>query len=383
MESENLKKPESIFDQTLSNKREGSTYHRAVRWWLIAGLVLVLGQVVIGGITRLTESGLSITEWKPITGAVYPSSEAEWMVEFEKYKASPQYEIIFADISMEDFQFIYFWEWFHRQWARMMGLIFAIGFIFFSWKGWLDKALNKRLGVVVLLAALAASFGWIMVASGLIERPWVNAYKLTMHLAIALCVFSYLLWTTFKVWIPNLVGFPHQKLKKPVIVLLIVLTVQLLLGGIMSGTKAALFYPQWPDMAGSFIPTTLLKSEMWTVENFVEYDKGPFLSALVQFLHRITAYSLIIIGLWIIIITSKLSVSRQFKFANTLLITMLSIQVLLGIFTLINSHGEVPVGLGVAHQTGAIFLLGASLYLAYLLWPGKVLKPVEKSVENS
>lgn len=382
MESGSFEKINFSDQEIYSNSRKGNTYHAAVRWWLIAGLVLVLGQVVIGGITRLTESGLSITEWKPITGAVYPTSEAAWAEEFDKYKASPQYEIIFADISMDDFKFIYFWEWFHRQWARMMGLVFAIGFVFFSYKGWLDKALNKRLGIVVLLAALAASFGWIMVASGLIERPWVNAYKLTMHLAIALCVFSYLLWTTFKVCFPDLTGFPQQKLKSPIRLLLIVLVLQLLLGGVMSGTKAALSYPSWPDMGGAFIPDLLLKSDYWTVENFVEYDKGPFLTTLVQFLHRMTAYSLIIIGLYVVWISFKQTISARFRSANWMLITMLTIQVILGILTLLTSIGEVPVGLGVAHQTGAIFLLGICLYMAYLVWPGKVLRPVDKSVEN-
>lgn len=368
--------------EPFANERSGRTYHPAVRFWLIAGLVLVLGQVVIGGITRLTESGLSITEWKPLAGAVYPSSEAEWTVEFEKYQNSPQYELIFADISMDDFKFIYFWEWFHRQWARMMGLVFAIGFIFFSYKGWLDRALNKRLGVVVLLAALAASFGWIMVASGLIERPWVNAYKLTVHLSIALCVFSYLLWTTFKVWRPNVCGFPQQKLKSSLRVFMVVLVIQLLLGGIMSGAKAALFYPEWPDMAGSFVPDVLLKTNSWTVENFVNYDKGPFLSALVQFCHRMTAYALVFIGLWIFWTRRKQFVSKAFATGSVLLISMLGIQVLLGIATLVSSLGEVPVGLGVAHQTGAIFLLGITLFLAYQLWPGKPLRPVGKAVEN-
>lgn len=379
-----IKKRGSIGEKEPSqeNSSSKSLYHAAVRWWLIAGLVLVFGQIVIGGITRLTESGLSITEWKPLSGAVYPSSAAEWQVEFEKYQDSPQYEMIFADISMEEFQFIYFWEWFHRQWARMMGLVFAVGFAIFSYKGWLDKALNKRLGVVVLLAALAASFGWIMVASGLIERPWVNAYKLTMHLSIALCVFAYLLWTTFKVWKPYVEGFPQQKLKSGVRLLLFVLVIQLILGGIMSGAKAALVYPTWPDMGGSFIPEVLLKSSNWTVENFVEYDAGPFLSALVQFLHRMTAYSLIIIGLWVIYRSFNQSISPSYRRANILLISMLAIQVLLGIATIVKSVGEVPVDLGVAHQAGAIFLLTFVLYLAYHLWPGQPLKTVEKSVDN-
>ena len=177
--------------------KSASGYPRSVQLWLIVGLIMVVGQIVIGGITRLTESGLSITEWKPLSGAMPPLNEADWAVEFGKYQESPQYAKIFADISLSDFKFIYFWEWFHRQWARTMGLAFIVGFLVFWRKGYLNPPLMRRLGVVVLLAALAASFGWIMVASGLIDRPWVNAYKLTLHLALGLSLFAYLLWVTF------------------------------------------------------------------------------------------------------------------------------------------------------------------------------------------
>ena len=377
MERANLDK-HHVFE----NERNGKSYHRFVRWWLLAGIVLVIGQVAIGGITRLTESGLSITEWKPITGAVYPGNDQEWQIEFDKYKASPQYEIIFADISMADFKFIYFWEWFHRQWARMMGLIFAIGFTFFWWKGWLDKPLMKRLGVVVLLAVVAASFGWIMVASGLIERPWVNAYKLTMHLSIALMLFSYLLWTTFKVWQPKVLGFPQKRLKTPLLTLLVVLIFQILLGGVISGAKYALAYPTWPDMAGVYMPNVLLDSSQWTVENFVDYDKNPLLPALFQFAHRNTAYLLIIIALWFIFSSFRQPISKQFRTGNYLLIIMLIIQIGLGIATVMSSIGQVPVDLGVAHQVGAIGLLSILLYCCYQVWPGKPLRPVENSVEN-
>ncbi len=374
---------------TTTDKRQNSSpssnlgrFHPAIKWWLLAGVLLIIGQVVIGGITRLTESGLSITEWKPLRGAVYPRGEAAWQQEFEKYQASPQYAMIFADISMEDFKFIYFWEWFHRQWARMMGLIFAVGFAFFWRKGYFNAALMKRLGVVVVLAALTASFGWIMVASGLIERPWVNAYKLTLHLSVALLTFSYLVWTSLKVWLPKPDSFPQQALKKPLILLFFVLIIQILLGGVMSGAKFALAYPSWPDMAGKFIPDVLLNRAYWTVENFVNYDKNPFLPAFFQFMHRMTAYSLVIIGLYFSYTALKGPISQQFKQAVYLLISLLIIQVGLGIATLVSSKGQVPVSLGVAHQAGAIALLFSVLYCTYLLGPGRPLKPVEKLVDN-
>ncbi len=357
-------------------------YPRAVRWWLIVGLVMVVGQIVIGGITRLTESGLSITEWKPLSGAMPPLNEADWQLEFEKYQDSPQYEQIFADISMGDFKFIYFWEWFHRQWARFMGLVFVVGFVVFWRRGYLDPPLMRRLGVVVLLAALAASFGWIMVASGLIDRPWVNAYKLTAHLALGITLFSYLLWITLKVNRPRVRTYPQSvadKLRWP---LNILLGVQLLLGGVMSGAKAALPYPTWPDMNGKFIPSVLRDGSAWTVENLVYYEQSFFQPALFQFLHRMTAYALAVMVLYFAYRCWASLRTREVTRANVLLVSLLIIQVGLGIATVVNSIGQVPVGLGVAHQFTAIALVGTVVYLNYLIRPGRPLHPVEKAVEN-
>ncbi|CAH1001016.1 Heme A synthase [Neolewinella maritima] len=365
-----------------SNTRRGGRYARAVRIWLIVGLLMVVGQVVIGGITRLTESGLSITEWQPLSGAMPPLNAADWDVEFEKYQASPQYAKIFADISLADFKFIYFWEWFHRQWARTMGLVFVVGFLAFWRKKYLDPPLMRRLGVVVLLAALAASFGWIMVASGLIDRPWVNAYKLTLHLALGITLFSYLLWVTLQVSKPQLPGFPHSRVERLRWPLNILLGVQLLLGGVMSGAKAALPYPSWPDMNGKFVPTVLTDGSAWTVENLVYYEASLFQPALFQFLHRMTAYSLTIMVLYFAYRCWKTIRNRDMRRANTLLVSLLITQVVLGILTVTNSVGQVPVGWGVAHQFTAIALVATVVYINYLLRPGRPLRPVENTVEN-
>ena len=357
-------------------------YPRSVKIWLIVGLVMVVGQIVIGGITRLTESGLSITEWEVVSGAVPPLNDADWQLAFEKYQESPQYEKIFADISMADFKFIYFWEWFHRQWARTMGLVFVIGFVVFWRRGYLDRPLMRRLGVVVLLAALAASFGWIMVASGLIDRPWVNAYKLTLHLALGITLFSYLLWITLKVLQPARPVFPQAVVKKLLLPLNILLAAQLLLGGVVSGAKAALPYPTWPDMNGVFIPAVLLDGSNWTVENLVNYEQNLFQPALFQFMHRMTAYALAIMVLYFAYRLGKRSLTPGLRRANALLIILLITQVSLGILTVVNSQGQVPVGLGVAHQFTAIALVGTVIYLNYRFRPGRLLSPVEKIVEN-
>ncbi len=357
-------------------------YHRAVKIWLIVGLIMVVGQVVIGGITRLTESGLSITEWEVVSGTLPPLNEAQWNVEFDKYKASPQYKKVMDGISMSEFKFIYFWEWFHRLWARTMGLVFAIGFVIFWRKGWLDRPLMKRLGIVVLLAATAASFGWIMVASGLEDRPWVDAYKLTIHLSLGITLFSYLLWITLKVVNPKTRTFPQTTVDKWVWPLNIVLAIQLILGGIMSGARTALAYPTWPDMNGKFFPTVLADETMWTVDNLVNYDQSFFQPALIQFLHRMTAYALIILVIAFVFQAAKRLKSTEIPRVNVLLITLLIIQVILGIATVVSSKGQVPVGLGVAHQFTAITLAGVMVYLNYCFRPGKLLKGVDKTVEN-
>lgn len=340
-------------------------YPRAVKIWLMIGVFMVFMQVVIGGITRLTGSGLSITKWEIVTGTLPPMNAAQWEEEFELYKATPQYEKINEGMSMGEFKFIYFWEYFHRLWARLMGFVFAIPFFIFWARGMIDRPLMKRLGVVILLAALVASFGWIMVASGLIDRPWVNAYKLTMHLSLALILFSYLFWTTLRVIQPYSQVIHRPSLKKWAVAIGIVLGLQIVLGGIMSGMKAALYYPTWPDMNGSFFPAILFDASQWNVENFVDYDRGPFMSALVQAFHRTTAYILTIMILYFGYRALKEVSILRFRAGVWLLISVLIIQVTLGILTVVNSVGAVPVGLGVYHQAVAIILLASVLYVNY------------------
>lgn len=349
-----------------SSRIQVSTYSRTVRVWLIIGLVMIFFQIIIGGITRLTGSGLSITKWEIVTGTIPPLNDAQWIEAFDLYKATPQYQKINEGMDMGAFKFIYFWEYFHRLWARLMGFVFLIPFLFFLAKGRLKGPLFRKLVVVFLLAALVASFGWIMVASGLINRPWVNAYKLTMHLSLAIILFGYLLWTTLQTWFPFKWNIESRALYRLGLLLITVLGLQIILGGIMSGMKAALFYPTWPSMNGDFLPGVLLDRSMWTYENFIAYDKTPFMSAIIQFLHRNTAYLLIVIvGFFSVrgIKTWKFDFQKQIGPIGLLAVAF--IQVLLGIGTLIGSKGVVPVGLGVMHQAGAIILLTFALYSLY------------------
>lgn len=338
-------------------------YKKSVHIWLFTGLILLFLQVVIGGVTRLTESGLSIVEWEPISGAMIPTSEDAWQIEYDKYKDSPQYREINEGMSMADFKFIYFWEWFHRNWARFMGLVFAFPFIIFLARKYFDSPLIKRLIGVILLAGLAASFGWIMVKSGLDKRPWVNAYKLALHLCIAFVTFTYLLWTYLKTYDWRYVRidkFPMLALK----IFMILLWVQLFVGGVMSGMKAGIYYPTWPDLHGEMIPSILFDSSQWSYHNFNYYESSSFMPALIQVIHRSTAYILFGLGIWLGVRAFKLATMPLLRKCSIVFVAVLIWQVLVGIMTVISCKGEVPVSWGVLHQASALALLTAS-YVFY------------------
>lgn len=337
----------------------------AVKIWLIAGLVMIFLQVVIGGITRLTGSGLSITRWEVVRGTVPPLSEAKWEVEFELYKQTPQYHKINRGMSLDEFKFIYFWEYFHRLWARLMGLVFLFPFLWFLWRGMLSRQLFRNLLLVVALAGLEGFFGWAMVKSGLIYRPWVNAYNLTLHLCMALVIFGYLLWTTFIAFKPRPASISGaQSLHRFIWIVIAIAFFQIALGAMMSGSKAGLFYPTWPDMKGEFLPAVLRDPGAWKTDNFLNYDTNPFMPALIQFLHRNTAYVLTFMVLYFTWRSRSLNFPAMKK-GNIALVGLLFMQVILGIVTLVNSKSAIPVDLGVLHQAGAVLLFSAMLFVAY------------------
>ena len=356
--------PQSV---TFKDSSPYENIHKWVKFWLLVGLMMIFVQVVVGGITRLTGSGLSITKWDIVVGALPPLNAAQWTEAFDLYKDTPQYKKINEGISLSEFKFIYFWEYIHRLWARSMGFVFMIPFFIFLYKKWLPNVLIRRLGIVLLLAAIVASFGWIMVASGLVNRPWVNAYKLTGHLSLAFILYAYLLWTIFKVFFPNPRVINNSMLRNWAIGITGLISIQIILGGIMSGIKAGLFYPTWPDLNGEIIPAVLFHTNAWSVENIINYDTNSFMPALIQTLHRNTAYILTISILYFYKLCFPHFTNKLFKLALNLLIIVLITQFLLGIFTLINCKGSIPVGLGVLHQGGSLILLSFSLFINYLL----------------
>jgi heme a synthase len=356
----------TVEQPTLTNTATYRAPH-AVKVWLLIGLVMVFMQVFIGGVTRLTGSGLSITRWEVVKGTMPPLSAAAWDAEFELYKQTPQYQKINQGMRLSEFKFIYFWEYFHRLWARLMFFVFVFPFAWFVWKGMLSPQLRSRLVVVVLLAGLEGFFGWAMVASGLTKRPWVNAYNLTLHLCMALIIFGYLLWTYF-VAAQASRRFSVQSMawRRFGWSMIALIFVQIALGAMMSGSKAGLFYPTWPDMQGTYVPGLLLDGANWQAVHFVDYDTNPFMPALIQFLHRNMAYLITGLVMYFVWQTRGIAVNRLAN-ARLFLAGAVVLQVVLGIVTLVNCKAKIPVDLGVAHQAGAVLLFGVALFTQYQL----------------
>lgn len=364
----------------LNNKEAQARGRKWVAPWLFLGLVLVLGQIMIGGITRLTDSGLSITEWEVIKGTIPPLNEAQWQETFEKYKvgARHQFTIQNADMTLQEFKVIYFWEWFHRLWAKSMGFIFIFPFIIFLSRGYFSKQIVRRLGVVILLAASAAVMGWLMVDSGIqntqaelesdILRTRVSAYRLIIHLVIATALIGYLWWTYLIVKHPNKIGINLPKIKNFTWVLITMLIIQILLGGLVAGTKAGVVHPHFPAFVnGNNLVEQLMNKKEMNVDNFVDYEKYSSPKAWIQVSHRIGAYILVIMVLMLFNKLRKVEIPRKLMIGNYMLITLLIIQFLLGVLTIINYQNNAPLVLGVLHQAVALILFGAALYIVFLL----------------
>ena len=336
--------------------------------WLIAGFCMVFFQVIIGGVTRLTGSGLSITKWDIVTGTIPPLSEAKWQDEFSKYQQTPQYKQINQDMNLSEFKFIYFWEFFHRLNARMILVVFLTGLVFFLIKGWVTKDLILKLLFVFLWGVLIASLGWIMVASGLIDKPYVSPLKLSMHLCTALIILANLVWLSLYVLRDKAVHAIYAPRQKRIaIVVMVLLFVQLFLGGILSGMKAGLAYPTWPTMNGEWIPSALSTLPVkWG--GILYYDATAFWEAsLIQLLHRCTAYMLVIAVIYFYFQLRKLSSDRVFNFGVTLFPIAVLLQATLGIITVVHCVGHVPVLWGVLHQAGAMLLLADITFIFYHL----------------
>jgi cytochrome c oxidase assembly protein subunit 15 len=335
--------------------------------WLIAGCCMVFMQVIIGGVTRLTGSGLSITKWDIVTGTIPPLSENSWQNEFSKYRQTPQYRQINQDMTISEFKFIYFWEYFHRLNARLLGVVFLLGLFYFIYRRWIDRRLLARLSMLFLLGALIATLGWIMVASGLIDKPYVSPLKLSIHLFFALIILSYLVWLTIYVLRGDQVLIYAPKQKKMALAVMILLFAQLFIGGILSGTKAGLAYPTWPTMNGQWIPSALTQlPASWA--GILYYDPmAVWEKSFIQLLHRCTAYLLAAFVIYFFFQLRHLSRDPVFNTGVKLFPFAVLLQVTLGIITVLHCVGHVPVLWGVLHQAGAMLLLANTTFIYYHL----------------
>lgn len=319
-----------------------------VIYWLLTGCILIFIMVVVGGITRLTHSGLSISNYKLISGTIPPMNEVEWNAAFELYKQYPEYQKLNNNFDLKDFKDIYFWEWLHRVIGRFIGMVFLIPFLFFLIKKQLSKATIKKSIILLILGGFQGFLGWYMVKSGLVDNPDVSHYRLAAHLTTAFITFSYTFWVALDLMFPNKKEI-NKKLRNLIRLALGILILQIIYGAFVAGLDAGFMHNHWPMMnEGMFIHETVYIEQNPVYKNFIEGKSG------VQFVHRMLAYVVVLSILMIWYRTRKLELTQYQKKGTNLLLIMVGIQFLLGVLTLVL---QVPVWLGVAHQVGAFLLL--------------------------
>lgn len=346
---------------------ESSKHSKAVAIWLLIGVAMIMVQILLGGITRLTGSGLSITEWKLVTGALPPMNDAQWMAAFDKYQQTPQFRLLNFDFTLSDFKFIYFWEWFHRNWARLIGIVFAIPYFYFLIRRYFKPMMVQPLIILFLLGAIQGAIGWIMVASGLTgDAIYVKPAKLALHFVFALGLLSYTYWFALQLLVPAKEIRVHAKPAKLIKWLLLILLLQLAYGAFMAGNKGATAAPTWPDINGQFVPDGMIKSG----EGWLNWIDNPI---AIHFVHRGLGY-LLLIG--VLVLTVQLNQYRDASWvhkAKRWPLILVSLQVLLGILTVLSSTGIIPGVWGIfewmaqLHQLVAMLLLLSLIQLLYLI----------------
>ncbi|PQB02953.1 COX15/CtaA family protein [Aureitalea marina] len=327
--------------------------HKGVIYWLLAGCALIFTMVIVGGITRLTHSGLSMSDYNLITGTIPPMNEAEWQAAFELYQQYPEFQKINFNFTLEDFKQIYFWEWIHRVIGRLIGVVFIIPFLYFLVRKQLSKATIRKCLVLLFLGGFQGFLGWYMVKSGLVDRPDVSHYRLAMHLTTAFITFAYTLWVALDLIFPDKKPI-DRSMRKLIRWGLALLLVQIVWGAFVAGLDAGWIHNHWPKMSdGKWIHETVTIEQDPVWKNFVEGKSG------VQFVHRYMAYAVvgIIIAIWL---KGKKRVMTTFQSRGlNVLLGLVFIQFVLGVLTLLM---QVPVWLGVLHQVFAFLLLAAMTF---------------------
>lgn len=335
---------------------------KLVATWLLIGVGMTVIQIALGGITRLTGSGLSITEWKVITGALPPLSQQQWMLEFDRYRQTPQYHLLNFDFTLSDFKFIFFWEWFHRLWARTIGLVFAVGFVWFLVRKHFKKEMLNPLLILFLLGGLQGAIGWIMVKSGLTgDAIYVKPTRLALHFIFALGLLCYTFWFALKLLVKKEQFVYNRSLRKWNFRILILLVLQLLYGALMAGHKAATAAPTWPSINGYLLPPGLFKESPRAI-NFIDN------TTLIHFIHRGLAYLIfVLIIIWSVQLF-RTQGGTLFAKTRKLPLLIVCFQVILGIASVLSSTGIVPGHWGLFEWMAQLHQLTGMLLLLSLVW---------------
>jgi heme a synthase len=343
--------------------------NRAVAYWVLAGTGMLFIQVLLGGITRLTGSGLSITEWNVITGILPPLNHGQWLDEFDRYKRTPQFHLLNAGFTLSDFKFIFFWEWVHRFWARLVGIVFLVGFVLLIYKRKLKSEMIMPLLILFFLGLMQAVIGWIMVVSGLTgDALYVQPTKLALHFIFAIGLISYAFWYSLKLLFPVSRIRNVGRLRSFAVGLLVLVFLQLLYGALMAGNKAAAVAPTWPTINGDWFPGNLFRQKP-VLLNLIGN------TITIHFIHRNLAY---LIGLGVGLWTAMLFRSGIIRNQRTRLIlplTLVLLQILLGILAVLSSPGIVANHwvtfdwLALLHQLNGMLLLFSLIYAIYVLRP--------------
>ena len=327
---------------------------RRIAIWLFVMTGLVAATVIVGGATRLTDSGLSITEWAPVTGVVPPLSEAAWLAEFEKYKTIPEYQDVNFGMSLDEFKTIYWWEWGHRVLGRIIGAAFLFPFIFFVATGQVGRGLGLKLFGLFLLGGMQGALGWWMVQSGLTERVDVSQYRLAAHLSLAVVLFACMFWLGLSLWPAQRVAAPRG-LALGAAALTAVVFVQIVLGAFVAGLRAGRTFNTWPLMDGKLFPDGYFAGAPGLNDLFETV-------AAAQFNHRLGAYILAAGAVWFWLAARKTPAAPRAR----LVLATVGVQMVLGIWTVL---AATPIALGLLHQAGALLVLMAALYAAHGVRP--------------
>jgi cytochrome c oxidase assembly protein subunit 15 len=343
------------------------TSSRPVAIWLLIGVAMLIVQIILGGITRLTGSGLSITEWHVITGAVPPLNEQQWLTEFHKYQQTPQYRLLNSDFTVSDFKFIFFWEWFHRLWGRLIGVVFAIPFIIFLFQRRFRGDMVKPLIILFFLGALQGAVGWIMVASGLTgDAIYVRPTRLALHFVFAMVLLCYTFWFALKLLVKERDFIAAPRLQRFTWAIIGVLFIQFVFGALMAGHRAAPAAPTWPDINGSFIPDYLFNRPLSLVS--VLEDR-----IVIHFIHRMLAYLLVLLVLVWSVQAFRRRGSSLYVTVRTMPLVFVLLQVTLGVLTVLTSvHIRATKWnefewMAQLHQFVALLLLLSLVFAAFLI----------------